>query len=66
MQSNSIYFQPISVQWKPGFHFIRKGQVAGEDCQLLFKSESEEDILFRDMISKRYPDEIPDWLCRVV
>lgn len=64
MKDNMSFFQPVSVKWKEGFNFIRKGVVG--DSKALF--DTEEDSQFTDMVNSIFPitDARPDWLQRVI
>lgn len=62
MKANQSKFQPISVKWKPGFDFIRKGIVG--DGQTLFGPEEEQ--IFEQMVGSLCPDGAPSWLAGLI
>lgn len=58
MKSHKHQYEPISVGWKPGFEFIRKGQIGDSDC--IFNEHYRQ--LFDQMIVKEFPEGLPIWL----
>lgn len=58
MKSSKHLYQPVSVAWKPGFDFLRRGEVG--DSKTVFGDA--ENQLFDTMVAQTYPDAIPDWL----
>ena len=58
MRSNKQQYEPISVGWKPGFEFIRKGQIGDSDS--IFQAHHRE--LYDEMIRKEFPEGLPIWL----
>ncbi len=58
MKRKQSKFMPISVKWKPGFDFIRKGQIGDSDN--FFTPEREAKVL--ETIRKEFPAGIPIWL----
>ena len=55
MKEHMNCFQPISVSWKPGFDFIRKGEV-GDHVNLF---GPEENTIYSDMFRSKFPDGVP-------
>ena len=57
MKANKASFEPVSVQWKPGFEFLRKGVVGdskeafGEECKAIFSQ----------MVSEAWPESVPEY-----
>lgn len=62
MKQNLHLYQPVSVQWKDSFQFIRKGVVGDGDAH--FTPELE--VQFEDMMAKAYPEGAPKWLADLV
>lgn len=62
MKRNIHLYQPVSVQWKDSFQFIRKGVVGDGDAH--FTPELEE--RFCNMIAEAYPEGAPQWLVDLV
>lgn len=64
MKEHMSSFQPISVKWKEGFSFIRKG-VVGDSKNLFGDGENRQ---FNEMIRKLFPDsdKWPEWLLKVI
>ena len=50
-------YQPISVQWKGGFDFLRSGKIG--DSVNYFGIEEEE--MIDRMLLKSFPDGVPNW-----
>ena len=57
MKGSKSLYQPVSVQWKEGFEFLRKGAVG--DSKEYFGAD--EELLISSMLSREFPDGIPDW-----
>eukprot|EP00931_Biecheleriopsis_adriatica_P117113 TRINITY_DN92661_c0_g1_i1.p1 TRINITY_DN92661_c0_g1~~TRINITY_DN92661_c0_g1_i1.p1 ORF type:complete len:294 (-),score=45.34 TRINITY_DN92661_c0_g1_i1:70-924(-) len=58
MKVNKDRFQPISVSWKPGFEFLRKGVAKDHVTEYTSKQQTE----FADMVKNTYPSgELPKW-----
>ena len=57
MKKNKKLYEPISVNWKDGFNFLRKGVIG--DSKLHFTEDDE--ILLNNMLEKEFPEGIPDW-----
>lgn len=58
MREHIHQYEPVSVQWRPGFSFIRKGEIG--DHVGLFTEEHES--LFNCMLEKEFPAGLPSWL----
>jgi hypothetical protein len=58
MKANKNKYQPISVQWKDGFEFIRKG-VVGDSASVF---SCEQTALFDNMLREEFPEGFPAWL----
>jgi sulfotransferase len=57
MKGSKSLYEPVSVQWKEGFEFLRKGAVG--DSKEYFGAD--EELLISSMLSREFPDGIPDW-----
>jgi hypothetical protein len=57
MKENKQLYEPISVQWKEGFEFLRKGEVGDSSAHFY----AEEELLIEGMLSREFPQGIPDW-----
>ena len=57
MKSKKELYQPVSVKWKEGFDFLRKGVVG--DSTTYFHEE--EEIAIDKMLRAEFPDAIPEW-----
>jgi hypothetical protein len=53
MKQHSKHFEPISVAWTPGFHFIRQGKPGNHQVSF----QSEDYVLFQEKV-QRYIEEI--------
>lgn len=57
MKACKELYQPISVQWKEGFDFLRRGKVG--DSVVHFGDA--EEALIENMLSREFPHGIPEW-----
>ena len=57
MKSMKELYQPVSVKWKEGFDFLRKG-VIGDSTSYFHE---EEEIAIDRMLKAEFPDAIPQW-----
>ena len=57
MKAKKELYQPISVQWKDGFNFLRKG-IIGDSCSHFAE---EEEMMIDSMLLREFPDGIPQW-----
>lgn len=57
MKATRSLYEPISVQWKEGFEFLRKGKIG--DSKEYFGAE--EESLIQSMLDRDFPDGVPDW-----
>jgi hypothetical protein len=57
MKRNIHQYEPISVQWKPGYSFIRKGSVG--DHKEMFDERKEK--MYQDMLQREFPGGLPEW-----
>lgn len=58
MKSSKHLYHPISVEWKQGFEFLRKGEIGDSGGQF----GAEEELLISKMLEREFPDGLPDWL----
>jgi hypothetical protein len=58
MKEHKDQYEPVSVGWKPGFEFIRKGVIG--DSDEIFQSEQRQK--FEEMIRNEFPEGIPEWI----
>jgi len=58
MKGHQEQFMPISVPWKEGFSFIRKGTV-GDSSNYFTDTDH---CLFDEMSRRQFPDGLPHWL----
>ena len=58
MKANKDKFQPVSVGWKKGYDFLRKGKV-GDHKQLLQPNHHKQ---FNDMLATDFPTGTPPFL----
>ena len=58
MKSSKHLYQPISVEWKEGFEFLRKGEVGDSEGHFGPKEE----LLISKMLEREFPDGLPEWL----
>merc|ERR1712166_5777 len=56
MKANRKQFEPVSVQWKPGFNFVRKGVVG--DSRNVFTPELQ--AKYSQMLEEAWPEGIPE------
>ena len=57
MKQNIHQYEPVSVHWKPGYSFIRKGAVG--DHKEMFDERKE--ILYQEMLRREFPEGLPEW-----
>jgi sulfotransferase len=57
MKGSKSLYEPVSVQWKEGFEFLRKGTVG--DSKEYFGAD--EELLISSMLDREFPDGVPDW-----
>lgn len=57
MKASKHLYEPVSVQWKEGFEFLRKGTVGDSDDYF----SADEESLIRSMLDREFPDGVPDW-----
>jgi len=57
MKSDRKRFEPVSVQWKEGFNFVRKGIVG--DSEKSFDEETAR--AFNNFVAEAWPDGVPEW-----
>ena len=57
MKANKKSFEPTSVQWKPGFEFLRKGVVG--DSKEAFNDECQ--AIFTQMVNEAWGDNVPQY-----
>ena len=55
MKSSHHLYQPVSVAWKPGFNFLRRGEVGDNNFGEM------ENAQFNSMVNQTFPV-IPEWL----
>ena len=60
MRQHQELFHPISVRWKPGYHFIRKGSVGDHDT--IFDEQHKQ--IFMESIASDFGGSVPCWLDR--
>lgn len=58
MKDHKSQYEPVSVGWKPGYEFIRKGIIGDSDDIFTEKFREE----YQDMIRREFPDGLPDWI----
>ena len=58
MKRNKHQFQPISVEWRSGFEFIRKGAV-GDSDNLFSPAQHEQ---FASMLQREFPGGFDEWI----
>lgn len=60
MKAHQEQYMPISVPWKEGYSFLRKGQIG--DSENFFKDEH--NAVYREMIQRMFEKHcgVPDWL----
>ena len=57
MKTCKELYQPISVEWKEGFEFLRKGKIGDSFPHF----SDEEEALVNRMIHREFPNGIPTW-----
>jgi hypothetical protein len=60
MKDHKTQYEPVSVTWKEGYDFIRKGVIGDSDAIFNDPSEPYRE-LFHEMIQREFPDGIPQW-----
>jgi sulfotransferase len=60
MKEHQTQYQPVSVTWKAGYNFIRKGIVGDSDTIFNDPNESYRELL-HEMTQREFPDGIPQW-----
>jgi hypothetical protein len=63
MKAERKKFEPVSVQWKPGFNFVRKGVVG--DSSAAFDDEQTR-ALYGQMVADAWPEGLPEWALPLV
>jgi hypothetical protein len=58
MKRNKHQYQPVSVAWKEGFDFLRKGEIGDGRSSLIGE---EEEILIKIMLDQEFPLGFPSW-----
>jgi hypothetical protein len=63
MRKHQSFFHPISVRWKPGYNFIRKGSIGDHDSVFHEKHQK----MFMETVVEDFggKDNVPDWFREV-
>jgi len=58
MKKNLSNYQPISVEWKNDFKFVRKGEVGDHASLVTDKMQAE----FNSSVNEVFPTGLPEWV----